>query len=140
MINPQVRSVPKSQSSLKRILKITLQVAVMVAIFAALLWYIGVGSLYEALLNIKVEYLALAFLMYFGINIFFTIRLMRVLAKGGVKTSFGKTLLAQYAGMLISDVTPGRLHFDACLPTRPKCSRFKSSVKHTWDSNHRVPD
>jgi len=31
-----------------------------------------------------------------------------VLSKNGVKTSFGKTLLAQYAGMLTSDVTPGR--------------------------------
>ena len=80
----------------------------MVAIFAALLWYIGIGSLYEALLTIKVEYLALAFIMYFGINIFFTVRLRKVLSKGGVKTSFGKTLLAQYAGMLTSDVTPGR--------------------------------
>jgi glycosyltransferase 2 family protein len=46
--------------------------------------------------------------MYFGINILFTIRLRRVLAKDGVKTTFGKTLLAQYAGMLTSDVTPGR--------------------------------
>ena len=80
----------------------------MVAIFAALLWYVGVGDLYKALLNIKVEYLALAFLMYFGINVFFTIRLRRVLEKAGVKTLFGRTLLAQYAGMLTSDVTPGR--------------------------------
>ena len=30
------------------------------------------------------------------------------LAKDGVKTTFGKTLLAQYAGMLTSDITPGR--------------------------------
>jgi glycosyltransferase 2 family protein len=80
----------------------------MVAIFAALLWYVGVGSLYNALLHIKVEYLLLAFLMYFGINLLFTVRLRRVLSKDGVKTSFGKTLLAQYAGMLTSDVTPGR--------------------------------
>jgi uncharacterized protein (TIRG00374 family) len=108
MTNLQASPVPKTQSSTKRILKIVLQVAVTVAIFAVLLWYIGVGSLYNALLTIKVEYLALAFLMYFGINIFFTIRLRRVLGKGGVKTSFGKTLLAQYAGMLTSDVTPGR--------------------------------
>ncbi len=108
MNNPQPSPAPKTQSSLKRILKITVQVVIMVAIFAALLWYIGLGSLYDALLKIKVEYLALAFLMYFGINVFFTIRLRRVLGKGGVKTSFGKTLLAQYAGMLTSDVTPGR--------------------------------
>ena len=97
----------------------------MVAIFAALFWYIGttvpatfkpgeptiikgLDYLYTTILTIKIEYLLLAFLMYFGINIFFTVRLRRVLAKDGVKTSFGKTLLAQYAGMLTSDVTPGR--------------------------------
>jgi uncharacterized protein (TIRG00374 family) len=80
----------------------------MVAILAALFWYVGVGSIYNALLHIKVEYLLLAFLMYFGINLLFTVRLRRVLSKNNVKTSFGKTLLAQYAGMLTSDVTPGR--------------------------------
>jgi len=80
----------------------------MVAIFAALLWYVGIGSLYNSLLNIKIEYLLLAFLAYFGINLLFTVRLRIVLKKDGVKTSFGKTLLAQYAGMLTSDVTPGR--------------------------------
>ena len=80
----------------------------MVAIFAVLLWYVGIGDLYKALLNIKVEYLVLAFACYFGINVFFTVRLRRVLAKEGIKTSFGKTLMAQYAGMLTSDVTPGR--------------------------------
>ncbi len=80
----------------------------MVAIFAALLWYVGIGSLYNALVNIKIEYLILAFACYFGINLLFTVRLRRVLAKEGIKTTFGKTLLAQYAGMLTSDVTPGR--------------------------------
>ena len=80
----------------------------MAAIFAALLWYVGIDSLYNALLNIKIEYLILAFACYFGINLLFTFRLQRVLGKEGIKTSFGKTLLAQYAGMLTSDVTPGR--------------------------------
>src|SRR5665648_471577 len=108
MSDSQLPSKTKPQSSSRRFLKIVLQVVVMVAIFGALLWYIGIGSLYEALLTIKIEYLLLAFLMYFGINVFFTVRLRRVLAKDSVKTSFGKTLLAQYAGMLTSDVTPGR--------------------------------
>jgi uncharacterized protein (TIRG00374 family) len=125
MTNPQSPLAPKTNSSLKRILKITLQVVVMVAIFAALLWYVGttvpadfkpgeptilkgVDYLYNTVLTIKIEFLLLAFLMYFGINLLFTVRLRRVLGKAGVKTSFGKTLLAQYAGMLTSDVTPGR--------------------------------
>lgn len=97
----------------------------MVAILAALLWYVGttvpasynpgepvvlkgVDYIYHTLLTIKVEYLLLAFLMYFCINLLFTVRLRRVLHKNEVSTSFGKTLLAQYAGMLTSDVTPGR--------------------------------
>jgi uncharacterized protein (TIRG00374 family) len=80
----------------------------MVAIFVALLWYVGINSLYQALVNIKVQYLLLAFACYFGINLLFTVRLRRVLSKDNIKTSFGKTLLAQYAGMLTSDVTPGR--------------------------------
>jgi glycosyltransferase 2 family protein len=99
---------PKQNNSPKRYLKYVIQIVAMVAIFAVLLWYVGITALIDAILTIKVEYLLLAFLMYFGINIFFTIRLRRVLAKDGVKTTFGKTLLAQYAGMLTSDVTPGR--------------------------------
>ncbi len=113
---------PKSPRS-RQILRIVLEVVFMVAIFAALLYYVGttvpakpgvptilngVDYLYNTLLTIKIQYLLLAFLMYFGINLLFTVRLRRVLSKDGVKTSFGKTLLAQYAGMLTSDVTPGR--------------------------------
>jgi uncharacterized protein (TIRG00374 family) len=56
----------------------------------------------------KPEYFALAFMAYFGINLLFAFRLMRVLKRDGLKLSFGKTLLAQYAGMLSSDLTPGR--------------------------------
>lgn len=92
----------------KRILQAVFQVVLMIAFFGVLLWYVGIDSLYNALLNIRVDYLALSFLMYFGINVLFTVRLRYVLAKDGVKTSFGKTLLAQYAGMLTSDITPGR--------------------------------
>ena len=105
---PQTTPKLHTKKSARRFLKYMVQIVIMVAIFGVLLWYIGLGSLYEALLNIKIEFLLLAFLMYFGINFFFTVRLRRVLAKDGVRTSFGKTLLAQYAGMLTSDVTPGR--------------------------------
>ncbi len=115
----------QKSSRLRQILKYTLEVVFMVAILAGLLYYIGttvpstfkpgemtilkgVDYIYTTILTIKIEYLLLAFLMYFGINVLFAVRLRRVLSKNGVKTSFGKTLLAQYAGMLTSDVTPGR--------------------------------
>jgi uncharacterized protein (TIRG00374 family) len=113
MSNQDAPSDKKKQNSSKRFLKIFLQIAIMVAMFAVLLWYISTYktegmTLSEALLNIKIGYLALAFLMYFGINILFTFRLQRILAKDNIETSFGKTLLAHYAGMLTSDFTPGR--------------------------------
>ncbi len=106
MVKSDVPNRKKTDS--KRILRVVFEVVVMVVIFGGLVWYVGVGSLYKALLNINVGYLCLSFLMYFGINLLFTVRLRYVLGKDGVKTSFGKTLLAQYAGMLTSDVTPGR--------------------------------
>jgi uncharacterized membrane protein YbhN (UPF0104 family) len=126
MTNSQAPPAHKTLSSTKRILKILFQVVFMVAIFAALLWYIGttvpadfnpgeptilrgIEYLYNTILTIKSEFLLLAFLMYFGINLLFTVRLRRVLSKDGVKTSFGKTLLAHYAGMLTSDATLGAL-------------------------------
>lgn len=89
-------------------MRILLQIVVMVALIGGLLWYVGVGSLVATLSQMKLEYFALAFLAYFGINLLFAVRLMRVLKREGYKTSFGKTLLAQYAGMLTSDFTPGR--------------------------------
>jgi uncharacterized protein (TIRG00374 family) len=108
MSNPDLQNKPKQQTTSKRFLKIFLQVIAMIAMFAALLWYIGIDDLFAALSTIKIGYLALAFLMYFGINILFAFRLRRVLGKDNIKTCFGKTLLAQNAGMLTSDVTPGR--------------------------------
>lgn len=80
----------------------------MVAIIGALLWYVGIGSLINTLSQMKLEYLPLAFLAYFGINVLFALRLKRVLGREGAKMSLRKTLFAQYAGMLTSDVTPGR--------------------------------
>jgi glycosyltransferase 2 family protein len=96
-----------------KFLRVFLQIIIMVALIAALFWYVfsqssGEVSFVSILSSIKIEYLLLAFLCYLGINLLFTVRLRRVLAKEGIKTSFGKTLLAQYAGMLSSDVTPAR--------------------------------
>ncbi len=92
----------------RRMIKIALQIILMVCIFGALLWWVGIGSLYEALLTIKLEYVLLAVSMNIGINLIFAVRIMWVLGKEGIKMSLGKTLLAHYAGMLTSDVTPGR--------------------------------
>jgi uncharacterized protein (TIRG00374 family) len=80
----------------------------MIAIVGGLLWYVGVNSLLSTLAHTNPFYVLLAFVPYFLINVLFTVRIMRVLGRQGVKATFGKTLLAQYSGMLSSDVTPGR--------------------------------
>ena len=72
-----------------KIARTLLQIVFMVLIFAVLIWYIGVDSLNSELVNIKIEYLFLAFIAYFGINLLFTVRLRRVLAKEGIRI-FGK--------------------------------------------------
>ncbi|HLN45999.1 MAG TPA: lysylphosphatidylglycerol synthase transmembrane domain-containing protein [Candidatus Sulfotelmatobacter sp.] len=92
----------------RRIARILLQAIMMIALIGGLLWYVGIASLITTLSQLKLEYFAVSFLAYFGINVLFAFRLMRVLKRDNVKMSFGKTLLAQYAGMLTSDVTPGR--------------------------------
>jgi len=89
-------------------MRILLQLVVMVAILGGLIWYVGVSALVTTLSQMKLWYLPPAFLAYFTINLLFVVRLRRVLRREGVETSFGRTLLAQYAGMLTSDVTPGR--------------------------------
>ncbi len=108
------REQKKNKRSQRKATRIVLQVGIMIALFAALFYYVFATSSSEGvtfidvLTNIKMEYLLLAFLSYLAINVLFTIRLQRVLRREGIKTSFTKTLLAQYAGMLTSDVTPAR--------------------------------
>jgi uncharacterized protein (TIRG00374 family) len=80
----------------------------MILIFAGLLWYVGIRTLVSALSETKPIFVLIAFIPYFLINVLFTIRIMRVLQRQGINATFWKTLLAQYSGMLSSDLTPGR--------------------------------
>jgi uncharacterized membrane protein YbhN (UPF0104 family) len=67
----------------------------MIALIGGLLWYVGIGSLVNTLSQMKLEYLPLAFLAYFGINLLFALRLVRLIKREGYKTSLSRTLLAQ---------------------------------------------
>ena len=82
----------------------------MVAILGALVWYVeyasdGSNTLVMVLTNTNPSYFLLAFLAYFLINMLFTIRIIRVLQRQGIKATFGRTFLAHYSGMLTSDFT-----------------------------------
>jgi len=80
----------------------------MVAILGGLFWYAGPGTLLLIITKTNPFYLLCAFVAYFLINVLFTIRIIRVLERQDVNATFKKTILPQYAGMLSSDVTPGR--------------------------------
>jgi len=80
----------------------------MVVIVGALIWYVGPSTLLQVLTRTNPLYLLLAFTAYFLINVLFTIRIIRVLHRQGIKATFRRTILPQYAGMLSSDITPGR--------------------------------
>src|SRR5208283_2258189 len=80
----------------------------MIVILGALVWYAGVNTLILIITKTNPFYLLFAFIAYFLINVLFTIRIIRVLGRQGIKATFKKTILPQYAGMLSSDVTPGR--------------------------------
>jgi len=80
----------------------------MVIILGALVWYVGLSTLVMVLTRTDPAYFLLAFLAYFLINVLFTIRIIRVLRRQGIKATFGRTFLAHYSGMLTSDFTPGR--------------------------------
>jgi len=80
----------------------------MLVILGALVWYVGLDTLVMILTRTNPSYLLLAFLAYFLINVLFTIRIIRVLQRQGIKATFGRTILAHYGGMLTSDFTPGR--------------------------------
>ncbi len=80
----------------------------MAVLMGGLLWYVGFEKLGLALGQVNPAYFLLALLAYFVINALFTFRIMRVLERQGIKVNFWRTILAQYGGMLSSDVTPGR--------------------------------
>jgi uncharacterized protein (TIRG00374 family) len=89
-------------------LRLFLQLLLMLVLVGVLVWYVGADTLATTLSSAHPAYFLLAFGAYFLINALFTVRLIRVLKRQGVKATFGKTLLAHYSGMLSSDVTPGR--------------------------------
>ncbi len=72
------------------------------------MWYVGINTVVTVITKTNPMYFLLAFLAYFLINVLFTVRIIRVLKRQGIKATFGRTLLAHYSGMLTSDVTPGR--------------------------------
>ncbi len=85
-----------------------IQLAIGIIIIAAAVWYVGAQGLSRILASAHIEFIALFFVTYLGMNAIFAFRLVRVLDSMGHKIGFWNTLLIQYGGMLASDFTPAR--------------------------------
>jgi uncharacterized protein (TIRG00374 family) len=85
-----------------------LQAVIGFLIIILAIWYVGAQGLAKTLASARLEYVMLCLLAYFGMNLLFTIRLVRVLGSLGFKIGLWKTLIIQYGGMLASDFTPAR--------------------------------
>lgn len=88
--------------------KIILQALIGVLIIAAVIYFLNPGQLESVFLSIKIEYFILAMLTYTIMNVFMALRLKLIFNKVGRKISLKELILAQFGGMLASDITPGR--------------------------------
>jgi hypothetical protein len=88
--------------------KIIIQAVIGILLIAAVIYFLNPTQLVNVFLSIKVEYFFLAILAYVAMNIVNAYRLKTIFNKVGRKIHVKELLLAQFGGMLASDVTPGR--------------------------------
>ncbi|MCW1296190.1 MAG: flippase-like domain-containing protein [Candidatus Parvarchaeota archaeon] len=77
-------------------------------LLAIVLASIDLKALAQAILRIRIEFLALAVLAYFFLDLILSYRLFRCLNVIGYKISWKDTFWTHLFGMLLSNVTPGR--------------------------------
>jgi uncharacterized protein (TIRG00374 family) len=88
--------------------KIILQALIGIIILAVVLYFLNPSQLVSVFFSIKIEYFVLAMLAYAIMNLALSYRLKLIFNKVGRKISLKELWLAQFGGMLASDVTPGR--------------------------------
>ena len=93
---------------MKKQLLIAAELIISLAIIAAVLYLVNVGEVLAVIVNANYWFLLAALCAYFGINLGMSIRIRMILAEMGHKVSLGSALMANFAGMLVSDFTPAR--------------------------------
>ncbi|MFH0737389.1 MAG: lysylphosphatidylglycerol synthase transmembrane domain-containing protein [Candidatus Micrarchaeota archaeon] len=88
--------------------QLLLNLALSIAIFAGIFYFVGFGKVVSALLNISLPLFALALLVYLCLNIMMAYRVKVVLESIGDRIPTHEVLKSSLAGMLASDFTPAR--------------------------------
>lgn len=93
---------------MKKQLLLLIELAISLAIIAAVLYLVDVEKVLAAIAGANPFFILAAFLAYFGINLGMSTRIRVILAEMGHRISAGSALMANFAGMLVSDFTPAR--------------------------------
>ena len=62
----------------------------MIALVGGLVWYAGINTVITIITKTNPTYFLCAILAYFTINVLFTVRIIRVLGKQGIKVILGR--------------------------------------------------
>jgi len=90
---------------------ILLNLAVSIALFAALFYFIGIDKMAAVLASAKPEFFALALLVYATVTFAMSYRVKVVLASMGEKLGLAQIAPHNLAGLLASDFTPARIGY-----------------------------
>jgi uncharacterized protein (TIRG00374 family) len=77
-------------------------------IIGLLLNYAGIGQVAQAIASIRLEWLALALVFFFGVHFAMAWRISMILSNLGARRPYKDVLMSHFAGMLASDFTPAR--------------------------------
>ena len=93
---------------MRKQLLLLLELAISLAITLAVLYFVDYEKVVEVLLRSNPFFILAAFLAYIGINLGMSQRIRIILAEMGHRIPLRSALLANFAGMLVSDFTPAR--------------------------------
>lgn len=92
---------------------ILLNLAISLALVAAILWLVGVGDVIGELERIGLAYVVLAIFCIFLMDLVMSYRISLLLEEAGVKLGFADILKSHFVGMLLADFTPSRTGYFA---------------------------
>lgn len=91
--------------------QILLNIAISLALFAAIFWLVGFDKILAVLLTAQPGFLAAALVTYFIVTVVMSYRIKVVLASMGERLGLAQIAPSNLAGMLASDFTPARVGY-----------------------------
>jgi hypothetical protein len=89
-------------------IKLIAQLIIGLIVIAVVLYFLNIENVIKTLTSIDIRFFVLAMCAYVVMNALMAFRLKIIFKNTGKKISLKELLLAQFGGMLASDVTPGR--------------------------------